>query len=122
MSPGVCASRWGQEQKSHLGLAGCDKTFSAWSPLHEEGGKSELCHSQSTNPGNLHGGSRGMSKRWILEADFSPNVLHPVVALLKHRQLFFCVSDREEAEGEGRMEGPICLMCLHGFQDVSPSS
>lgn len=41
--------------------------------------------------------------------------IFPQMALLKHRQLFPCVSSREEAEGEGRMDGPVCLTCLHGF-------
>lgn len=32
--------RWGQEEKSQLGFAGCDRTFSALTDLHEGGGKS----------------------------------------------------------------------------------
>lgn len=92
------------------GPAGCDRTFSAWSFLHGGDGKSEPSRRQ------IQEMDVGMSEGWILEADFPPNGLHPVVkALLKHRQLFPCVSSREEAEGEGRMDGPICLTWLHGF-------
>lgn len=56
----------------------------------------ELCHSQNTNPGNLNGGDRGMSREVDLEANFSPNSLYPVVTLLKHMELFPCVSSQRE--------------------------
>lgn len=88
--------------------AGCDDgTFSAWSPLQEGVGNQtlpELCHSQKINAGNPVVGIWGCPEGWILEADFSPNGLHPVVALTSN---YFCASSERKLRERGAWMDPF---------------
>lgn len=88
--------------------AGCDGTFSAWSPLQQGVGNqtlAELCHSQKINPGNPHGGDLGMSRGVDFGGRFFPKM---AFTFLWHSQAIISLCFfREEAEGEGSMDEPF---------------